>query len=125
MGSGEGTPTLPLGVLLCLISQFFSAGIFVVEEKLFSKYYVKPVEAVGYEGLSGLCLYLVILPIVCSIPCSTSYEYAEGADIFTQDPILVNCPYGTLESIPYAFFQMVNNISMLFLYLGGTNLDSF
>ncbi|KAK0561642.1 hypothetical protein OC844_003101 [Tilletia horrida] len=42
-----------LGVLLILFAQLFTAGQFVLEEKIMSKYSVEPLLAVGYEGAFG------------------------------------------------------------------------
>lgn len=52
------TITALLGVLLILFAQFFTAGQFVLEEKIMSKYSVEPLMAVGYEGFFGLTVTL-------------------------------------------------------------------
>lgn len=42
-----------IGVLLILFAQLFTAGQFVLEEKIMSRYSVEPLLAVGYEGMFG------------------------------------------------------------------------
>jgi hypothetical protein len=49
---------------------FFNGFFFVFEQKLLTKYHLDPLEVVGYEGLFGLCGYLVLLPIISFISCS-------------------------------------------------------
>ena len=38
--------------------------MFIVEEKLLSKYYLDPFKVVGTEGMWGVLYYLCILPIM-------------------------------------------------------------
>lgn len=54
------TITALLGVLLILFAQFFTAGQFVLEEKIMSRYSVEPLMAVGYEGFFGLIVTLSV-----------------------------------------------------------------
>lgn len=54
------TITSLLGVLLILFAQFFTAGQFVLEEKIMSRYSVEPLMAVGYEGFFGLTVTLSV-----------------------------------------------------------------
>ncbi|KAG9303144.1 hypothetical protein G9A89_005102 [Geosiphon pyriformis] len=48
-----------IGVLLVLIAQLFTASQFVLEEKIMLKYRVKPLRAVGLEGIFGLITVIV------------------------------------------------------------------
>jgi drug/metabolite transporter (DMT)-like permease len=61
--ASKSEPVNPLGILLLLISQLFSGGLYIVEEKLLGDYYLDPLKVVGLEGLWGFLMCLVILPI--------------------------------------------------------------
>lgn len=63
MNSSGGEEVKPLGILLLIISQLFSGGLYIVEEKLLGDYYLDPLKVVGLEGLWGFLMTLVILPI--------------------------------------------------------------
>ncbi len=58
-----------VGYILIVISMFFNGFFFVFQQKLLNKYHLDPLEVVGYEGLFGLCGYLILLPIISFIPC--------------------------------------------------------
>jgi drug/metabolite transporter (DMT)-like permease len=53
----------PLGILLLIVAQLFSGGLYIVEEKLLGDYYLDPLKVVGLEGLWGLLMTIIILPI--------------------------------------------------------------
>ena len=55
--------TKPFGVILLIAAQFFASGTYVAEEKLLRNLYVKPIQAVGYEGLAGCTIFTILLPI--------------------------------------------------------------
>ena len=44
------------------------------EQKLLSKYHLEPLQVVGYEGMFGLAIELVLLPILTFIPCGFGVE---------------------------------------------------
>ena len=58
-----------LGVIIILVAQFFAGGVFVTEQLFLEDIVVHPLQAVGIEGLTGFCYYLVVLPILNVIPC--------------------------------------------------------
>ena len=47
-----------IGVCIISIAQIFAAAQFVIEESIMSRYTIKPLELVGYEGVSGLVVIL-------------------------------------------------------------------
>ena len=51
------------GIIFLILAQFFAGTMFIVEEKLFSNYYLDPLKVVGWEGVNGLGIYIVILII--------------------------------------------------------------
>lgn len=53
-----------LGVLLILFAQIFTAGQFVLEEKIMGKYSVEPLLAVGYEGTFGAVTVAAAAPFL-------------------------------------------------------------
>jgi drug/metabolite transporter (DMT)-like permease len=56
-----GAKTEFFGVILLLISQITAGFMFIIEEKLFHKYYIDPMKAVGWEGVTGLTITGVFL----------------------------------------------------------------
>ena len=61
--STESEPTNPLGFILLVVAQFFAGSLFIVEEKLLGSYYLDPLKVVGLEGLWGLLMWCILLPI--------------------------------------------------------------
>ena len=55
--------------------------MFIVEEKLLGDYYLDPLKVVGLEGLWGMVIYGILLPIFQFIPCHIEQL----------------CPFGVLE----------------------------
>lgn len=53
-----------LGVGMILFAQVFTATQFVLEEKIMAKYYVRPLMAVGLEGIFGLTTVLFAMPFL-------------------------------------------------------------
>jgi drug/metabolite transporter (DMT)-like permease len=60
--SGSGSIN-PMGILLLIVAQLFSGGLYIVEDKLLGDYYLDPLKVVGLEGLWGFLMTLIILPI--------------------------------------------------------------
>lgn len=52
-----------LGISLVILAQMFTASQFVIEEKIMSRYRVEAVKAVGLEGLFGLGMTLIAVPL--------------------------------------------------------------
>lgn len=76
-----------MGLVLLLISQLFSGGLYIVEEKLLGDYYLDPLKVVGLEGLWGLIITIIMLVIFQQINCGPN-------DL---------CYYGKLEDTTRAF----------------------
>jgi hypothetical protein len=75
--------------LLIILSLFTNGFLFVFEQKLLSKYHLEPLQVVGYEGMFGLVIELVLLPILTFIPCSFGVEacvFSERAMPFLERP---------------------------------------
>lgn len=88
-----------MGILLLIIAQLFSGGLYVVEDKLLGDYYLDPLKVVGLEGLWGFIMTLIILPIFQQINCGPNEL----------------CYYGKLEDTPRAFDDFKANPTILVL----------
>ena len=58
-----------MGYVLMIISLIATGFIFTFEEKLMSKYHIEPLEMVGYEGIFGLIMEVIIVIVMSLIPC--------------------------------------------------------
>ena len=100
---GESTHgSVGLGILLIIIAQFFTGGLFIVEEYFLGDYYLDPMKVVGLEGMWGLSYYMLALPIMQAIHCSS-------------DSL---CQFGYIENSSYAFWQMGQNSEIIWLSIG-------
>jgi hypothetical protein len=73
--------------------------MFIVEEKILGQYTLDPLMVVGYEGLWGLLMWVVLLPIFQNIHCDN----------------LKLCPYGRLEDTLRAFKDYAANPILILL----------
>jgi drug/metabolite transporter (DMT)-like permease len=105
--SKKGAETKVLGIISLVVGQLFSAAQFVIEEKLVTKYYVHPLQMVGWEGIWGSLYYSVILIVFYFIEC---------------DPDNTFCYHGggehRLENAPFAFHQLIDNPILLVYTIG-------
>lgn len=96
-----------LGVIIIVVAQFFAGGVFVTEQLFLEDINVHPLQAVGIEGFSGLCYYLIVLPIFNVIPCDNedfcSGGYVENSiEAFSQiadSTVIALCFVGFMISI--------------------------
>jgi len=110
------------GILLVIISQLFSALQYIIEEKLMKKYDVHPLKAVGWEGVWGVSLCIVILTIFQFVNCGSSEPIIRL--ICVQD----DSGEWFLENTLFAIRQIADN-SLLFVfvlfYICSTTLYNF
>lgn len=83
----SGEEVHPMGLVLMVMAQLFTGGLFIVEEKLLGDYYLDPLMVVGLEGLWGFLMTCIILLISGYINCGPSEL----------------CYYGTLENTTRVF----------------------
>ena len=95
----EAVPTKPLGIILLVVAQLFHGCLYIVEEKLLGDYYLDPLKVVGWEGVWGVLMHVVLLPIFQFIPCHID-------DL---------CPYGVLEDTNRAFQDYGSNGILILL----------
>eukprot|EP00806_Schmidingerella_arcuata_P006219 Macronucleus_666.p1 GENE.Macronucleus_666~~Macronucleus_666.p1 ORF type:complete len:332 (+),score=103.51 Macronucleus_666:1-996(+) len=91
-----------LGIILILVAQFFTGALFIVEEYFLGDYYLDPMKVVGLEGMWGLSYYLAVLPIMQLVKC-------DGDKV---------CQFGYVENSSYAFYQMADNLTIVWLSFG-------
>ena len=48
---------------MIILAQIFASSLLIVEEKLLGQYYLDPLKVVGFEGLWGVLMWCVLLPI--------------------------------------------------------------
>lgn len=99
-----------MGYLLLLAAMFTHGFQFAFEEKLLRRYYIEPLEMVGFEGLFGLAYQTIIVVSFNFIPCSFGYE----ACVLSQ----TGEPY--LERPLQYFRQLGNNTALLLFCIFGS-----
>jgi drug/metabolite transporter (DMT)-like permease len=60
----QGNNKILLGIMLCVVAQVFQAAMIVYEEKIMSQYPCNPLQVVGFEGLFGIIVGIVLLLIL-------------------------------------------------------------
>jgi drug/metabolite transporter (DMT)-like permease len=107
--SDEGNAVI--GVSMMVGSILLQGVQYIVEEKLLGSYYLSPMKAVGWEGITGCILCLIVLPILQFVPCEI-----DGV-----------CNNGKIENSKVAFEQIGASLPLaIFLILnifmvGGMN----
>ena len=74
--------SVTIGVILLIVSQFFAAGMYIVEEYFIAGYHIDPLKVVGTEGMWGTLYSIVALTIMQAVHCSgplCNYGYAENS----------------------------------------------
>ena len=107
--SSDQTPTLPIGIIFMLCSYVVMAIQLVVEEKIFAKFVVHPLQAVGFEGAFGALYFLFFLPIFQFIPAERIRIDSKGHDLFL---------FGKVEDCVVAFAQLGVKGSLVVALLG-------
>lgn len=71
--STSSSTQILIGYLLVIISLFTNGVFFVSEELLFKKFHLHPFQVVGTEGIWGLCIYAIVLPILTYAHCPVDF----------------------------------------------------
>lgn len=66
--SSNSSPSVILGIVLLMLSQFSSAIHWIIEEKILTSYYIHPFRMVGFEGISAVCMSIITILIIQLIP---------------------------------------------------------
>jgi drug/metabolite transporter (DMT)-like permease len=113
-GDSSGEQTSFWGIVLVIIAQLFSATQFIVEEKFMKSYKCAPLKAVGWEGIWGASLYLIVLIIFQFIPCDATLPISQFTKtVCSQD----DQDNWKLENTVFAFRQMGDNGLLLFFVI--------
>lgn len=86
------------------------------EQKLLHKYHLEPLQVVGYEGMFGLAIELVVLPIITFIPCG-----------FGVEACVLNYRGMPFLERPERYFAEIgaNGVLLLFVILGVFSIATF
>lgn len=89
-----------VGLLLMVGSILIQGSQFVVEEKFLGEYYLSPMKVIGWEGIWGVLLFAILLPILQFIPCDLEF-----------------CSNGHVEDTWFALRQIYNNSFTLIMLI--------
>jgi hypothetical protein len=82
-----------IGIILLIFGQFFNSLGYIIQEKFIKKYIIHPSQLVGFEGLWGCCMYLILLIVFQNISCDNWSDnlkkgicfYHEGNETYIED----------------------------------------
>ena len=100
------------GIFLTVIGQFFTALQFVYEENLTKKYECKITKIIGFQGIFGILLMIIVLPILDSINCGNG-KSDFVRNVCTKDENGI----WSLENFKFAIKQLKNNKKLIWLSL--------
>ena len=114
----DNSGSLIAGMTCLIMAQFITPTQFLIESRLFDKYYIHPLKLVGNEGLMGLSITIVFITIFAFIPCP-SHNFCEVPyDSFTSPlkaitemvtpPTILICALGIVISISFFNFSGVS-----------------
>jgi hypothetical protein len=109
---GKAARNPPVGLALLSASQFFSSTEYVIQEKFIKHYEVHPFQLVGFEGLWGCIMYTILLVIFQFVKCN------DWSDALKEICFEDNEGHYLIENTLFAFQQMGDNLSLLFVYIG-------
>lgn len=111
--SDKGTGSSPVaGIILVIVAQFFSTSMFIVEEKLLKQYNTPALKVVGFEGMWGVCIYIIVMIVSYFISCDSWTETlrknlcAENEKGETR-----------FEDILFAFRQIGDSVQLICFFL--------
>ena len=102
-----------LGVILVIISQIISSLHLIAEEKITKEYEISPIKAIGYEGMWGSGMYIILLFIFQFIKCNNI------SDIKVKESLCISEAEKDdyrFENTIFAFEQMFSK-GILILYI--------
>ena len=101
-----------VGFIIVICAQIFTATQFILEENFMKKYDCPPLKAVGWEGIWGSILYIIVLIIFQFIKCTPP----EAGKTNLSSVICFKNDEGVylLEDTLFALRQLGNNGALLF-----------
>lgn len=113
-----------LGIILLIVSLLFSGFQFVFHEMIMSKYKCEPIQIISWEGIWGMLITLILLPIIEFIPCR--FKGAEkvcsinpNGDLYLENSVLAFRQMFNVLPI-FIYFVMQSITVALFNYFGIT-----
>lgn len=109
LNSDSSSGTNPIvGDLLVVLAQVFTATQFIVEEKFLGSYNVPPLQGVGFEGVFGVCILAMLMPIVyfaigINQAVGNQFDIRFAFEQFIASPEILVSSIGCIFSI--AFFN--------------------
>jgi len=106
------------GLVIIQIGQIFGSFAYIIEEKLMGENEVlEPILVVAYEGVAGVIIWLIVLPILQFIPCTSESLCGDGV---VEDSIQAFRDYAAnpiqiLYSVILVFLVPCINISGLYV----------
>jgi Permeases of the drug/metabolite transporter (DMT) superfamily len=117
----EQSSNAVLGLILSLMSLIGTAAQFIIEEKIFNKYYVHPLKMVGLEGFWGLFLSGAVITIASYIPCDPAASYCNMG--YFENP--QNAIHDILHHNDLLFYIILGMISLGFLNFFGVSCTKY
>ena len=102
-----------LGVIFVVLGYTTAPIQFVIEEFMFRKYTLHPLEIIGYESSAGCVYSIIILIVFQQITCTRVRQEGE----YNTYPQTAHCPYGRLEESTVGLYQVRNSLTMLMLMI--------
>ncbi len=124
-GSGEtskSTGSMIAGVVMLVVSQFFTATQFIMEARLFDRYYIHPLKLVGCEGMMGLSISIVFIIIFAFVPCP-GIDFCEAPYNHLTEPIGAMKELVTPVTILVCGLAIV--LSIAFFNVAGVSVTKF
>ena len=100
-GKGSSANKNPaLGISMMVASILVQGCQYIIEEKLLGSYYLNPMKVVGWEGITGVIFFCILLSILQFIPCEADLCSETGVvedthlafrQIFASTELLLYC----------------------------------
>ena len=114
LASQNDGETQIFGILLLLLSLLFSGFQFVYQEKILDQYKTYSLQLVAWEGIWGLIVFIILLPIFEFIPCNADMDKVENICSLNEDGDYF------VETSVLAIKQMFVQVPMFFFVFGQT-----
>jgi drug/metabolite transporter (DMT)-like permease len=100
-----------MGTIVLILSQVIAGVVLVYEEYLMTKLFIEPIEAIGIEGIFGLCISIIILIALNFVPCSNS-DFCYGGKVENTIQVLRDV-FGNIW-LTLLFFSSILAVSVLY-----------
>lgn len=116
--------SIAIGLVVIQIGQIFGSVAYIVEEKFMGENEVlDPILVVAYEGVAGVIIWLIVLPILQIIPCTSESLCSDGVveDSLQAFKDYAANPIQILYSVILVFLVPCINITGLFVTKYGSS----